>query len=331
MSQSYVFKPDTVQLVLGANDSNLPYLEMLVASDLSVRGTSVIDSDDGPLFIPFMKRLEKAAEERGALKEAEIFMEFQLLSEPSPEERMDNNPVIVAAGKSIYPKSRAEKELFSVLRTSDVVFPVGPAGTGKTFVSVIWALSEVLSGRKGKLLLTRPVVEAGESLGFLPGDLKQKLGPYLNPFYDAAEYILSPQQIRRMEENGSIEIAPLAYMRGRSVNNAVMILDEAQNATRSQIKMFLTRMGMNTKMIVTGDMTQIDLPPSQMSGLVQAMKILKDVKGISFVELTKKDIVRHKLVTRIVEAYEKFEEKTRKEKTDSSNNLNKKRNEQSID
>ncbi len=303
MSQSYVFKPDTVQLVLGANDSNLPYLEMLVASDLSVRGTSVIDSDDGPLFIPFMKRLEKAAEERGALKEAEIFMEFQLLSEPSPEERMDNNPVIVAAGKSIYPKSRAEKELFSVLRTSDVVFPVGPAGTGKTFVSVIWALSEVLSGRKGKLLLTRPVVEAGESLGFLPGDLKQKLGPYLNPFYDAAEYILSPQQIRRMEENGSIEIAPLAYMRGRSVNNAVMILDEAQNATRAQIKMFLTRLGENCQAIVTGDPSQTDLPSRYDSGLEESIRILSGIKGVSVVRFTHSDTVRSRIVREIVRAY----------------------------
>ncbi len=307
MSQSYVFKPENVQFVLGANDSNLPYLEMLMATDLSVRGTSISSSDDVPLFLPFMKRLETAAQERGMLKEAEIFMEFQLLSEPSAADRTDGNSVIVAAGKSIYPKSRAEKELFSVLRSSDVVFSVGPAGTGKTFVSVIWGLSEVLSGRKGKLLLTRPVVEAGESLGFLPGDLKQKLGPYLNPLYDAAEFVLSPQQIRRMEENGTIEIAPLAYMRGRSVNNAVMILDEAQNATRAQIKMFLTRLGENSQAIVTGDPSQIDLPHRSDSGLEEAVDILSGIKGVSVVRFSHMDTIRSRIVREIVRAYSEVE------------------------
>ncbi len=307
MSQSYVFKPDTVQLVLGANDANLSYLEMLMATDLAVRGTSVSAAGDVPLFVPFMQRLERAAEERGTLKEAEIFMEFQLLSEPSAADREDDRPVIVAAGKAIYPKSRAEKELFSVLRSSDVVFPIGPAGTGKTFVSVIWALSEVLSGRKGKILLTRPVVEAGESLGFLPGDLKQKLGPYLNPLYDAAEYVLSPQQIRRMEENGTLEIAPLAYMRGRSVNNAVMILDEAQNATRSQIKMFLTRLGENSQAIVTGDPSQTDLPSRRESGLEEAVEILSGIKGVSVVRFSHSDTVRSRIVREIVRAYSERE------------------------
>ena len=307
MSQSYVFKPENVQLVLGANDSNLPYLEMLVSSDLALRGTMVSAAEDVPLFIPFMKRLEKAAEERGMLKEAEIFMEFQLLSEPSAADRDDDKPVIVAAGKAVYPRSRAEKELFSVLPTSDVVFSVGPAGTGKTFVSVIWALSEVLSGRKGKLLLTRPVVEAGESLGFLPGDLKQKLGPYLNPLYDAAEYVLSPQQIKRMEENGTLEIAPLAYMRGRSVNNAVMILDEAQNATRSQIKMFLTRLGENCQAIVTGDPSQTDLRFPADSGLEEAVSILSGIKGVSVVRFTHSDTVRSRIGREIVRAYSEKE------------------------
>ena len=307
MSQSYVFKPENVQLVLGANDSNLPYLEMLVSSDLALRGTMVSAAEDVPLFIPFMKRLEKAAEERGMLKEAEIFMEFQLLSEPSAADRDDDKPVIVAAGKAVYPRSRAEKELFSVLPTSDVVFSVGPAGPGKTFVSVIWALSEVLSGRKGKLLLTRPVVEAGESLGFLPGDLKQKLGPYLNPLYDAAEYVLSPQQIKRMEENGTLEIAPLAYMRGRSVNNAVMILDEAQNATRSQIKMFLTRLGENCQAIVTGDPSQTDLRFPADSGLEEAVSILSGIKGVSVVRFTHSDTVRSRIVREIVRAYSEKE------------------------
>ena len=165
----------------------------------------------------------------------------------------------------------------------------------------------MLSGRKGKLLLTRPVVEAGESLGFLPGDLKQKLGPYLNPLYDAAEYVLSPQQIKRMEENGTLEIAPLAYMRGRSVNNAVMILDEAQNATRSQIKMFLTRLGENCQAIVTGDPSQTDLRFPADSGLEEAVSILSGIKGVSVVRFTHSDTVRSRIVREIVRAYSEKE------------------------
>ena len=302
MSESYVFTPDGAELVLGANDSNLSDLEMLLASDLSVRGTAITASEDVPLFIPFMQRLEKAAKERGELKEAEIFMEFQLLSEPSVQID-EENPSITAAGKTIFPKSAAERRLFSALRSSDVVFCSGPAGTGKTFVPVIWALSEVLSGHKGKLLLTRPVVEAGESLGFLPGDLQQKLNPYLRPLYDAMEYVLSPHQIRRLEENGTIEIAPLAYMRGRSVNNAVMILDEAQNTTRSQMRMFLTRLGENSQAIVSGDPSQTDLPDRSGSGLEDAIRTLNGIKGISVVKFSHSDTIRSRLVREIVRAY----------------------------
>ena len=212
-----------------------------------------------------------------------------------------------------------------------MIFAIGPAGSGKTYTAIALAVRALKNKEIKKIILSRPAVEAGEKLGFLPGDMKEKIDPYLQPLYDALQDMIPPVKLKEYMELNIIQIAPLAFMRGRTLNDAVVILDEAQNTTAQQIKMFLTRMGMNTKMIVTGDMTQIDLPPSQMSGLVQAMKILREVKGISFVELTKKDIVRHKLVTRIVEAYEKFEEKSRKEKTDSSNNSNKKRNEQSID
>ncbi len=302
MSESYVFTPDGAQLVLGPNDSNLPYLEMLLSADLSVRGTAIMSDDDIPLFVPFMQRLEKAAGERGELREAEIFMEFQLLSEPEAG-RSSPDPVITAAGRSIYPRSAAERRLFSALRTDEVIFCSGPAGTGKTFVPVIWALSEVLSGRKGKLLLTRPVVEAGESLGFLPGDLQQKLNPYLRPLYDAMEYVLSPHQIKRLEENGTIEIAPLAYMRGRSINNAVMILDEAQNATRTQMRMFLTRLGEKSQAIVSGDPSQTDLPLRSSSGLEDAIRTLDGIKGISVVRFSHSDTIRSRIVREIVKAY----------------------------
>lgn len=254
------------------------------------------------LFSLFMRNLEKLALSRGALGESEIYMEWQMLTEPDAR-REEGQLSICAAGKSIYPKSNEQKRMFRALQSSDVVLASGPAGTGKTFLSVIWALSQVLSGKKGKLLLTRPVVEAGESLGFLPGDLSQKLNPYLRPLYDAMEYVLSPQQVRKLEDNGTIEVAPLAYMRGRSVNNAVMILDEAQNATRAQTMMFLTRLGGNCQAIVTGDPSQTDLGNRNSSGLEDAIRTLGGIDGVSVIRFTHSDAVRSRIVRDIVRAY----------------------------
>lgn len=298
----YAFNPEGAELVLGANDANLPYLELLLGTELKVRGTSVISSRPSFMFPLFMKALEKLALSRGALSESEIYMQWQEISEPEAK-GMDERLVIIAAGKSIFPKSNEQKRMFRALGSSSVVLVSGPAGTGKTFLSVIWALSQVLSGKKGKLLLTRPVVEAGESLGFLPGDLREKLNPYLRPLYDAMEYVLSPQQIRRLEDNGTIEVAPLAYMRGRSVNNAVMILDEAQNATRPQMMMFLTRMGENCQAIVSGDPSQTDLGSRAKSGLSDAMETLCGIDGVSVIRFTHNDAVRSRIVRDIVRAY----------------------------
>ena len=298
----YAFNPEGAELVLGANDANLPYLELLLGTELKVRGTSVISSRPSFMFPLFMKALEKLALSRGALSESEIYMQWQEISEPEAK-GMDERLVISAAGKSIFPKSNEQKRMFRALGSSSVVLVSGPAGTGKTFLSVIWALSQVLSGKKGKLLLTRPVVEAGESLGFLPGDLREKLNPYLRPLYDAMEYVLSPQQIRRLEDNGTIEVAPLAYMRGRSVNNAVMILDEAQNATRPQMMMFLTRMGENCQAIVSGDPSQTDLGSRAKSGLSDAMETLCGIDGVSVIRFTHNDAVRSRIVRDIVRAY----------------------------
>ena len=300
--ETYVFSRDGAERVLGPNDSNLPYLELLLGTELKVRGTAVISERQSYAFPLFMKRLEELAIERGVLQEAEIFMVWQTVTEPEAKAEKDSL-VIAAAGRTIYPKSSEQKRMFRALRSSDVVLASGPAGTGKTFISVIWALSQVLSGRKGKLLLTRPVVEAGESLGFLPGDMQQKLNPYLRPLYDAMEYVISPQQIRRMEENGSIEVAPLAYMRGRSVSNAVMILDEAQNATRAQTMMFLTRLGENSQAIVAGDPSQTDLDDRRSSGLEDAMVTLGGIEGISVIRFTHSDTVRSRIVRDIVRAY----------------------------
>ena len=195
-----------------------------------------------------------------------------------------------------------------------MVFAIGPAGSGKTYTAIALAVRALKNKEIKKIILSRPAVEAGEKLGFLPGDMKEKIDPYLQPLYDALQDMIPAAKLQEYMDQNVIQIAPLAFMRGRTLNDAVVILDEAQNTTSAQIKMFLTRMGMNTKMIVTGDMTQIDLPSSQVSGLVQALRILKGVKGISFIELNQKDIVRHKLVTRIVEAYDKYEKEQKAER-----------------
>ena len=197
---------------------------------------------------------------------------------------------------------------------NDLLLAIGPAGSGKTYTAIALAVRALKNKEIKKIILSRPAVEAGEKLGFLPGDMKDKIDPYLQPLYDALQDMVPTAKLKEYMELNIIQIAPLAFMRGRTLNDAVVILDEAQNTTTQQIKMFLTRMGMNTKMIVTGDMTQIDLPQSQTSGLVQALRILKGVKGISFIELNKKDIVRHKLVTQIVEAYEKFDKEAKAER-----------------
>jgi phosphate starvation-inducible protein PhoH and related proteins len=204
----------------------------------------------------------------------------------------------------IYPRSKGQSLYLKGLATHELSFAVGPAGTGKTFLAMAWALRELQSKAKRKLILTRPIVEAGESLGFLPGDLVQKINPYLRPLYDAMEALLPYDSIRRLEETRSIEVAPLAYMRGRSLSNCVVILDEAQNTTKEQMKMFLTRLGENTKAIVTGDITQIDLPKRIESGLVHALQLLASVDGIFVSRLDARDVVRSPLVRRIVEAYE---------------------------
>ncbi|WP_304957852.1 PhoH family protein, partial [uncultured Parabacteroides sp.] len=201
---------------------------------------------------------------------------------------------------------------------NDLVFATGPAGTGKTFVAIALAVKALKNKEIRKIILSRPAVEAGEKLGFLPGEMKDKLDPYLQPLYDALQDMIPGAKLKEYMENNVIQIAPLAFMRGRTLNDAVIILDEAQNTTTHQIKMFLTRLGMNAKMIITGDVTQIDLPPSATSGLIQAMQILKGVKGIGKIEFEKKDIVRHKLVQRIVEAYDKFDSKRIKNNINNS-------------
>ncbi len=229
--------------------------------------------------------------------------------ENSSELKKEENVLVFGTrGVKIAPKTLNQKQLVDAVRTNDLVFALGPAGTGKTYVSVALAVQALKNKEVRKIIITRPAVEAGENLGFLPGDLKEKIDPYLRPIYDALNDMIQSEKLRNYMETGVVEIAPLAYMRGRTLNNAFILLDEAQNTTQMQIKMFLTRIGPESKVIVTGDTTQIDLPPRQKSGLIQAVEVLKDVKGIGFVTLDEKDVVRHRLVREIIKAYRKHAE-----------------------
>lgn len=215
------------------------------------------------------------------------------------------------SGRAIKPRTANQQSLVEAFGANDMVFAVGPAGTGKTYLSIALAVKAMKEKAVKRIILSRPAVEAGEKLGFLPGDMKDKIDPYLQPLYDALEDMIPAVKLQEMMDKHAIQIAPLAFMRGRTLSDAVVILDEAQNTTTAQLRMFLTRMGWNSKMIVTGDITQIDLPRQQRSGLVEALDILKSVDGVGIVQLTERDIVRHKLVTRIVKAYEKHDEETR--------------------
>ena len=266
------------------------------------------DEEEMCAFEESILALEKYCAEYNSLKE-EVILDIVKGKTPQVEKTGD---VIVysVTGKPITPRSANQLKLVQEYEKNDMLFATGPAGSGKTYTAIALAVRSLKNKEIKKIILSRPAVEAGEKLGFLPGDMKDKIDPYLQPLYDALQDMIPVAKLKEYMELNVIQIARLAFMRGRTLNDAVVILDEAQNTTTQQIKMFLTRMGMNTKMIVTGDMTQIDLPTSQTSGLIQAMRILKDVKGISFIEMNKKDIVRHKLVTRIVEAYEKYDEKT---------------------
>jgi phosphate starvation-inducible PhoH-like protein len=229
---------------------------------------------------------------------------------PSPSGVLSDG-IPVGRGRMIRPKTHGQQKYMGAIRENTLTFGIGPAGTGKTYLAMAAAVDSLVSGSVRRIILTRPAVEAGERLGFLPGDLAAKVDPYLRPLYDALWDMLGPEETASLVEKGTIEIAPLAYMRGRTLNDACVILDEAQNSTPEQMKMFLTRLGFNSKMIITGDMTQTDLPDNRRSGLNIVREILRDIPGVSFVELTARDVVRHRIVASIVEAYARFESKAR--------------------
>lgn len=301
--------------ICGANDYNLRVMERLVGSRVFCRGNELfLEAEDGPsreLFRSLVERLlESLAEGLPPTPDLIIAIYADLTPEGEPGKAgscgdfLDSCVQIPGGYGKVFPRSRCQSLYLKGLATHDLTFAVGPAGTGKTYLAVAWALRELLTKSKRKLVLTRPVVEAGESLGFLPGDLAQKISPYLRPLYDSMEALVPYEVVRRLEESRAIEIAPLAYMRGRSLANCVVILDEAQNTTKEQMKMFLTRLGENARAVVTGDVTQIDLPRKGESGLVHALQVLSRVDDIFVCRLDSRDVVRSSLVRRIIEAYE---------------------------
>lgn len=300
----------------GVNNANLQMIKALYPKLRIVARDNVIrilgDEEQMCAMEESTEKMRRHIMKFNTLKEEDILSIVK--GERTNDEYPDGVVVYNISGRPIKARGENQQRLIDAYGANDMIFAVGPAGTGKTYLSIALAVKALKEKKIRKIILSRPAVEAGEKLGFLPGDMKDKIDPYLQPLYDALQDMIPAAKLKEYMELNIIQIAPLAFMRGRTLNDAVVILDEAQNTTTQQIKMFLTRMGMNTKMIVTGDMTQIDLPSSQTSGLVQALKILKGVKGISFVELNKKDIVRHKLVTQIVEAYEKFDKEAKAER-----------------
>ncbi|MBQ9545762.1 MAG: PhoH family protein [Bacteroidales bacterium] len=292
----------------GTNDRLLDFVRLLFPKlKLIVRGDmlkAVGSEEDIEHFEGKLQAMMTYYEKFGKLTENAI---MQILENGGSTPEAETNDEILVHGRNgnlIKARTKNQQRLVSAIRANDVVFAIGPAGTGKTYTAVAMAVRALKNKEVRRIVLTRPAVEAGENLGFLPGDLRDKLDPYLQPLYDALRDMIPQQKLLSYWEDNTIEIAPLAFMRGRTLDNAFVILDEAQNATAAQLKMFLTRMGRNAKFVVTGDITQIDLPRNQQSGLVQATEILSDIKGIEIIRLDRSDVVRHHLVTKIIQAYE---------------------------
>ncbi|MHB9055274.1 MAG: PhoH family protein [Paludibacteraceae bacterium] len=300
----------------GINNSNIRLIRNLYPSiHLVARGHIIKISgseEDTKKLIGSLEKIETFVLNNNSLSEENV---IEIVKGNQPNEITFDNLILHGVnGKSIMARTKNQQKLVNDFETNDLLFAIGPAGSGKTYTAIALAVRALKNKEKKKIILSRPAVEAGEKLGFLPGDMKEKIDPYLQPLYDALQDMLPAIKLKEYMDNGTIQIAPLAFMRGRTLSDAVVILDEAQNTSTQQIKMFLTRMGLNTKMIVTGDVTQIDLPVQQKSGLIDAMDILKNVKGIARIEFDKNDIVRHKLVQRIVEAYDRRTKVSQKQK-----------------
>jgi phosphate starvation-inducible PhoH-like protein len=301
--------------LFGNSDSNLKIIEQELGVSVITRGEALSlsgEEEKVDLAGRILDRLVFVIRKGITLSQRDVLYAIEMAYKGTLEyfenlydEEISKN----VKGKAIRIKTLGQSSYVTAIKKNDLIFGIGPAGTGKTYLAVVMAVNALKNGQVNKIILTRPAVEAGESLGFLPGDLKEKVDPYLRPLYDALHDVLGAEHTQRLIERGTIEIAPLAYMRGRTLDEAFVILDEAQNTTHAQMKMFLTRLGFGSKMVITGDQTQVDLPRGVKSGLIVAEEILKDVKGISFIFLEHSDVVRHPLVGRIIQAYEKSIEK----------------------
>lgn len=305
--------PENIQKLVGINDNNLNLLSTGYNASVVDTGNSIaIQGEDGNIkkISAVLKALDNVVNANINIGPADVVSAMKMADKGTTEYFPDLYKKILirdAKGKPIRVKNMGQKRYVEAIEKNDVVFGIGPAGTGKTFIAVVCAVAAFKKGEVSRIILTRPAVEAGESLGFLPGDLKEKVDPYLRPIYDSLYAILGTNTTDHLMERGVIEVAPLAYMRGRTLDDAFVILDEAQNTTDAQMKMFLTRLGFNSKMIVNGDMTQVDLPGRQRSGLIDAERILKKIEQIKFIWFSANDVVRHPVVAKIINAYEKEE------------------------
>jgi phosphate starvation-inducible PhoH-like protein len=314
--------------IVGRADENLKFFADLFGVKVIARGTEVIvkgEPERVKQFTSFLRKMLKEVPQRHlnasqVRQEAKKYLnELEEVVSPKRETTEGEEPqeviLVTHRKKAIVPKTPSQKRYIKAIKENDIVFGIGPAGTGKTYLAMAMALRYLKDNKISKIILTRPAVEAGEKLGFLPGGIAEKVHPYLTPLYDALYDMVDFDKANYLIEKGVIEIAPLAFMRGRTLNDAFIILDEAQNTTKEQMKMFLTRIGFGSKAVITGDVTQIDLPKKKESGLVEAMNVLKGIEGIAFVEFKKEDVVRHPIVQKIIQAYERFEEQREKDAT----------------
>lgn len=305
--------------LFGVNDKHLRFIEDKLKVRITTRGNHInISGDDDFVYRVerLLTQLESLITEGFSLKNGDLRFIIRLFldnKDTDVREIFSERIQVYTEKRFVTPKSLSQKEYVYAIEKYDLVFGIGPAGTGKTYLAMAMAVSGLMNKKFGRIILARPAVEAGEKLGFLPGDLYEKINPYLRPLYDALYDMLDFEKAQNLVERGLIEIAPLAYMRGRTLNDSFIILDEAQNATSEQMKMFLTRLGFNSKAVITGDVTQVDLPQGRGSGLIEVQNILDDIEGIRFVYFSERDVIRHELVQSIIKAYEKFKGKNEEE------------------
>ncbi len=311
---------EEAQLLYGIRDENLEFIENLFGIEIYARGNLLTfkgESEKVEKALNLLYEILKQKERKKSITKQDILMLLQKGEKEEKEEKEIKEGILINSKKEIVtPKTPKQREYVSAIRKYDLVIGIGPAGTGKTYLAVACGIEAIKMGKFQRLILTRPALEAGERLGFLPGDLEEKIKPYLQPIYDSLFDLLKYEELKRWQERKIIEVIPLAYMRGRTLSNAFIILDEAQNTSFGQMKMFLTRLGVDSKIVITGDITQIDHPlSSETSGLVEIQKVLSKIRGVKFIYFTNRDVVRHKLVKKIISAYERYYEKKSRDRT----------------